>query len=74
MPIIQRSAIRAVSRASRTANRVARQNAAGLSTAARLALPAVRASAAAPSFAKAANVQGMYQGTQRANLSSRPCH
>ncbi|PKI85182.1 atp2, beta subunit of the F1 sector of mitochondrial F1F0 ATP synthase [Malassezia vespertilionis] len=43
MPIIQRSALRAVSRASRAANRVARQNAASLSTAARLAVPAVRA-------------------------------
>ncbi|WFC96635.1 atp2, beta subunit of the F1 sector of mitochondrial F1F0 ATP synthase [Malassezia brasiliensis] len=56
MPIIQRSAIRAVSRASRTAGRMARQNAAGLTTASRLALPAVRA-ANVPGLAKASRVQ-----------------
>lgn len=60
MPIIQRSAIRAVSRASRTAGRMARQNTAGLSTASRLALPAIR-SANVPSFAKASRVQCMYR-------------
>lgn len=59
MPIIQRSAIRAVSRASRTAGRMTRQNAAGLTTASRLALPAVRA-ANVPGLAKASRVQSMY--------------
>ncbi|WFD26652.1 atp2, beta subunit of the F1 sector of mitochondrial F1F0 ATP synthase [Malassezia nana] len=55
MPIIQRSAVRAASRASRMASRVARQNAAGLSTAARVAAPSLR-TAGVPSFAKAVNV------------------
>ena len=59
MPIIQRSAVRAVSRASRMASRVARQNAAGLSTAARVAAPSVR-SGAVPSIAKAVKVPGTY--------------
>lgn len=59
MPIIQRSAVRAVSRASRMASRVARQNAAGLSTAARVAAPSLR-SAGVPSIAKAMNIGGMY--------------
>lgn len=59
MPIIQRSAVRAVSRASRMASRVARQNAAGLSTAARVAAPSLR-SAGVPSIAKAMKTPGMY--------------
>ena len=59
MPIIQRSAVRAVSRASRMASRVARQNAAGLSTAARVTVPSVR-SGAVPSIAKAVKVPGTY--------------
>lgn len=59
MPIVQRSAIRAVSRASRMASRVARQNAASLSTAARLAAPSLR-SPVVPSIAKAMFVPGTY--------------
>lgn len=57
MPIIERSAVRAVSRASRQASRVARQNAAGLSTAARAVAPALR-STAAPAVATAARAGG----------------
>lgn len=53
MPIIQRSAIRAASRASRQASRVARQNVAGLSTAARVAAPSLRSAAVMPAVAKA---------------------
>jgi len=73
MPIIQRSAVRAASRASRMASRVARQNAAGLSTAARMAVPTLR-SAGVPSFAKAVNVAGMYIQTLSYLSSSWSCY
>ncbi|WFD17140.1 atp2, beta subunit of the F1 sector of mitochondrial F1F0 ATP synthase [Malassezia arunalokei] len=66
MPIIQRSAVRAVSRASRMASRVARQNAAGLSTAARVTVPSVR-SGAVPSIAKAVKVPARGLATESAS-------
>lgn len=58
MPIIERSAVRAFSRASRQVSRVARQNAAGLMTAARVAAPALRSSVSAPAVATAARAGG----------------